>query len=100
MATAVQCLGKLGVCAMVGGAAPTEAVTLNHSEALLNGKRLIGIMGGGGYTPHSLTSLMRLQAAGRFPLERLVCTYDFTEIERAIDDSDSGAVVKPVLRMA
>jgi aryl-alcohol dehydrogenase len=43
---------------------------------------------------------MQLQAASRFPLERLVRTYDFAEIERAIDDSDSGAVVKPVLRMA
>jgi aryl-alcohol dehydrogenase len=42
---------------------------------------------------------MELQRDGRFPLERLVTFYDFADINRAIDDSDGGKAVKPVVRM-
>lgn len=100
VAQACAALGHLGVCAMVGGAKPTAEVSVNHPDMLLNGKRLIGVMGGGGQTPEFLLALMRLQAQGRFPLERLVRTYPFADIEQAIDDSDSGRTVKPILHMA
>jgi Zn-dependent alcohol dehydrogenase len=43
--------------------------------------------------------LMKLQLQGRFPLEELVNFYDFAEINQAIDDSDNGKTVKPVVRM-
>ena len=42
---------------------------------------------------------MELRVQGRFPLERLVKFYDFAYINQAIDDSDAGVTVKPVLRM-
>lgn len=100
VAEACQSLGILGVCAMVGGAKPTAEVKLNHPDMLLQGKRLIGVMGGGGQTPAFHQTLMGLHAQGRFPLERLVRYYDFEEINRAVEESDSGAVVKPILRMA
>lgn len=62
VAEACQCLGKLGVCAMVGGAKPTAEVSLNHPDMLQNGKRLMGVIGGGGYTPGFLVSLIEMQA--------------------------------------
>ncbi|WP_207461181.1 NAD(P)-dependent alcohol dehydrogenase [Azospirillum sp. SYSU D00513] len=99
VAEACKSLAMLGVCAMVGGAKPTAEISLNHPDMLLNGKRLIGVMGGGGQTPAFHLSLMELQAQGRFPLEKLVRFYDFADINQAIEDSDSGAVVKPILRM-
>ncbi|MBL6459097.1 zinc-binding dehydrogenase [Belnapia sp. T6] len=99
VAEACQALGVLGVCAMVGGAKPTAEVRLNHPDMLLHGKRLIGILGGG-QTPDFLLTLMHLQSQGRFPLERLVRWYDFADINQAIDNSDAGAVVKPILRIA
>jgi aryl-alcohol dehydrogenase len=67
---------------------------------LQNGKRLSGIMGGSGQTPAFLMALMHLQAQGRFPLETLVRPYAFADVNQAIDDSDNGAVVKPILHMA
>ena len=36
---------------------------------------------------------------GRFPFDRLVTFYPFTEIEKAFHDSESGATVKPILRI-
>jgi aryl-alcohol dehydrogenase len=41
--------------------------------------------------------LLRLHAQGRFPVDRLVKNYPFTELNAAIADSLSGATVKPVL---
>jgi aryl-alcohol dehydrogenase len=99
VAEAVEALGILGTCAMVGGAKATATVKVNHPDVLLNGKRLIGVMGGGGQTPEFLVSLMELQRDGRFPLEKLVTYYEFADINRAIDDSDSGRTIKPILRM-
>lgn len=99
VAQAVQSLHILGVAAMVGGASATATVKLRHADTMLQGKRLVGVLGGGG-EPSFLLSLMELQAQGRFPLEKLVRRYPFAEIQAAIDDSDSGAVVKPILSMA
>jgi aryl-alcohol dehydrogenase len=95
---AVECLGILGTSAVVGGSKPTAEVTLNHSDVEQHGKRIVGVLGGGGQ-PAFLQALMRLQAQGRFPVEQLVRTYAFEQINDAIDDSDSGAVVKPILHM-
>jgi aryl-alcohol dehydrogenase len=97
---AVTALGIRGTCAMVGGAKMTAMLKANHPDVLLQGKRVIGVLGGGGQTPQFLESLMELQRQGRFPLEKLVRFYEFADINRAIDDSDEGTTVKPVLRMA
>ncbi|MBN8872860.1 MAG: NAD(P)-dependent alcohol dehydrogenase [Rhodospirillales bacterium] len=99
VAVACEVLGRLGTCAMVGGAAATAQVRLNHPDMLMNGKRLIGIMGGSGVTPTMQLSLMELQAQGRFPLEKLVRRYPLAEIAQALADSESGDVVKPILHM-
>jgi aryl-alcohol dehydrogenase len=100
VAEAVTALGIRGTCAMVGGAKMTETVKLSHPDVLLHGKRVVGVMGGGGQTPQFLESLMELQRQGRFPLEKLVRFYDFADINRAIEDSDNGLTVKPIVRMA
>jgi aryl-alcohol dehydrogenase len=100
VAEAVAALGPRGTCAMVGGAKQTAKVTTRHPDMLLQGKRLIGVLGGSGPIVEFLESLMELQLQGRFPLERLIKRYDFAQINRAIDDSDQGLTVKPVLTMS
>jgi aryl-alcohol dehydrogenase len=37
---------------------------------------------------------------GRFPVERMMTNYDFDQIDQAAHDAESGAVIKPVLRMS
>ena len=41
--------------------------------------------------------LIGMRAAGTFPMDDLVTTYPAEEINRAVADVTSGAVVKPVL---
>lgn len=36
---------------------------------------------------------------GRFPVERLITTYDLDRINEAVQAAESGTVVKPVLLM-
>lgn len=99
VAEAVEALGVLGTCAMVGGAKETAPVKLHHGDLLHNGKTLFGVMGGGGTTPDFHLSLMHLHARGQFPLGKLVRRYPFADVNRAIDDSDSGDAIKPILTM-
>jgi len=99
VAEAIAALGTLGTCAMVGGAKMTASVKFNHPDVLMHGKQVIGVMGGGGQTPMFLESLMELQRQGRFPVEKLMTAYAFADINQAIDDSDAGTTVKPILKM-
>jgi len=99
VAEAVEALGTLGVCAMVGGAKATAPVKLAHGDMLHEGKTLTGVMGGGWQTPDFLLAIMNLHRDGRFPLEKLVRRYRFDEVNQAIDDSDAGIAIKPILMM-
>lgn len=99
VAEAVAALGSRGTCLMIGGAKPTAKVTVNHSDVLLHGKRVVGTLGGSGPTVQFLESMMELELLGRFPLERLIKSYPFGQINQAIDDSDAGLTVKPMLRI-
>lgn len=99
VAQAVEALGTLGTCALVGGAKVTASVKLQHGDMLQAGKRLVSVLGGGGTTPDFLLAIMNLQAQGRFPLEKLVKRYAFADVNQAIDESDEGTAVKPILMM-
>jgi aryl-alcohol dehydrogenase len=44
-----------------------------------------------------LPRLLALHERGRFPFDRLVRNYPFAQVNTAIKDSLSGAVIKPVL---
>jgi aryl-alcohol dehydrogenase len=96
---AITALGPRGTCAMVGGAKMTATVKYNHPDVLMQGKHVIGVMGGGGQSPRFLEALMELQRQGRFPVEKLIKFYDFADVNRAVDDSDAGTTVKPILKM-
>jgi aryl-alcohol dehydrogenase len=47
-----------------------------------------------------LPRLFRLWEQGRFPVDRLMTSYDFDQIERAAHDVETGKTIKAVLRMA
>ena len=44
--------------------------------------------------------LVDFYMSGRFPIDKLVTFYPFEDIDQAIADNDSGAAIKPILRMA
>ena len=97
---AVEALGILGVCALTGGGTPTQDMKLKHEDVLLQGKRVIGTMGGGGQSATMFPALIALQMQGKFPLEKLVRYYPFEQINQALDDCEKDMVIKPILKMA
>jgi aryl-alcohol dehydrogenase len=94
---AVDCLSIPGVCGLVG-AAPLGAEVSLDMNTLLFGRSVRGIIEGDS-VPHTfIPQLIELWRSGRFPFDRLVSYYDLEDINQAVADSESGIVLKPILR--
>ncbi len=98
--SAVDCLVPTGTCGVVGAPAFGTEVSLDVNTILTGGRVVRGIVEGESVPGEFLPRLVELWRRGEFPVERMMAQYDFDEIERAAHDAESGAVVKPVLRMA
>ena len=96
--TIAQTVGMLGTLVLIGGAPAGASFSLDHLSTLW-GKRIIGVLGGGGRSGQLIPALVALHQQGRFPFERLVKYYKLDQIEQALADSKSGQVIKPILRM-
>ncbi|AKQ66348.1 benzyl alcohol dehydrogenase [Myxococcus hansupus] len=76
-----------------------------HSGAVVDASRLTvgqtlqGIIQGDAVSALMLPELIGLYRSGRFPFDRLITFYDFTDINRAFDDVAAGRVIKAVLRI-
>lgn len=93
-----QAVGQLntrGTCALIG-AGPSPTVSIDW-RTLLNGRTITGVIAGNSVPDVFLPDLVDLYQAGRFPVDELIKYFTFDEINRAIEASESGAVVKPVL---
>lgn len=96
--TMADTIGMMGTLVLIGGAPAGASFSLDHLSTLW-GKKVIGVLGGGGRVGQLIPALIDLYQQGRFPFESLVKYYDFDQIDQAIADSTSGKVIKPVLRM-
>jgi aryl-alcohol dehydrogenase len=96
---AVDVLASRGVAALIGGA-PTGTEAAVDMNTLLNGGRTLrGVIQGDSVPQLFIPKLVEFYRAGRFPFDRLVRYYDFEDINRAFDETRSGATIKPVLRI-
>ncbi|MEU2358534.1 NAD(P)-dependent alcohol dehydrogenase [Streptomyces misionensis] len=98
VADALDALAMTGTVVMAG-AAPAGARTSLDMNVLLNGRGVRGTIQGDADTHQLVPHLIDLYRQGRFPVDSLVSTYPFAEIQRAIADMDGGRVIKPILRM-
>lgn len=96
--TAAETVGMLGTLVLIGGAPAGASFSLDHLSTLW-GKKVIGVLGGGGRSGQLILGLIDLYRQGRFPFDKLVRYYEMDEIEEALADSAAGTVVKPILRM-
>lgn len=96
---ALDCLGPLGRCGFVGGAPVGATLEVDVRDMMLSGKTLRGIVEGDSNADALIPDMIRMQAQGRFPFEKLMKIYPFAAIDQAIADARSGSTVKPVLRM-
>src|SRR5690606_26283975 len=96
--TLAETVGMLGTLVLIGGAPAGARFSLDHLSTLW-GKRVVGVLGGGGRSGQLVLGLVDLYGQGRFPFDRLVRYYELGEVEQALADSASGEVIKPILRM-
>ena len=97
---AAASLGVQGVLGLVGGP-PSADSTFALPIMMVTGRGLTvrGIVEGDSDPDIFIPELIEYYRAGQFPFDRLIKTYAFEEINRAIVDQHDGKVIKPVLLM-
>lgn len=93
--TAVESLGPLGRCGVVG-VGPSQEMTFDW-RSVLNGRSVTGIVGGSSLPPVFIPRLLDLHSAGRFPVDRLITRFPLERINDAVRAVREGAVCKAVL---
>lgn len=99
LAAASEQLAARGTLALAAAYPPGGGFMLDPSAIMSFGRRVVGVVEGGIDPQRFLPVLIDHYRAGRLPIERLVRTYPFAEIAQAVQDSESGAVIKPILIM-
>ncbi|MEM8983355.1 MAG: NAD(P)-dependent alcohol dehydrogenase [Pseudomonadota bacterium] len=92
-------------CTRIGGHTALAAIP-NWMEGfhfragdLAMGRTVTGVLEGSS-VPHTfIPTLYQMIEQGRLPIEKLIKTYPFSDINRALEDLEAGRVVKPVLTM-
>ncbi|MEU9572768.1 NAD(P)-dependent alcohol dehydrogenase [Streptomyces massasporeus] len=92
----VDALAARGTLVVVGAPPFGNEVALDVN-GLLGGKRIVGLTLGDSETRTMIPALVHLVKHGRLPLHRLIGTYPFEDIDRAVQDMRSGKTIKPVL---
>lgn len=94
---ALDCLANEGTAGYV--TRPRGDWSPNIAGLLAGGRRLQGILGGSANPQLFIPQLLDYWRQGRFPVERLITEFPFSDIGSAWAACESSAVVKPVLRM-
>lgn len=64
------------------------------------GKRITGIIEGDSKPDLFIPALVELYIQGRFPFDKLVKFYTLNQINQAVEDSEKGVTIKPIIRLA
>lgn len=97
---AIDSLGILGTCGIVGATKEGTEVAFNVNDVMIPGRRIMGIVQGDVVSRTFIPELIELFRQGRFPFDRLVKFYPFEQLNEAMADSESGVTIKPILRIA
>jgi aryl-alcohol dehydrogenase len=92
---AIQALAPRGTLALLGIGIADFA--LDVRRVISGGKTIRGAIEGDAIPHELIPRLITLAAAGRLPVEKLIRTYRFDQIDAAFADAASGATIKPVL---
>lgn len=90
-------LGVRGTLVAVGNTTFGTEAPFEIGESQVKGWTFTMNVQGSSVYPVFIPRLVELWKQGKFPFEKLVQTYPFTEIERGFEDSASGSTIKPIL---
>ena len=96
---AIDCVGPLGACGLIANKSPAQTAPVKILGSMLRGRTIRGIVQGDSVPDIFIPRLVDFFMDGRFPFDRLVKFYPFEQIAEAMRDADSGATIKPILRM-
>jgi aryl-alcohol dehydrogenase len=94
---AVDMLGSDATCGVMGAPPFGTDVALDVNELIALGRRVRGIVEGESVPQVFIAQLVELWGRGRFPIDRLVSTFRFGEINAAVAAMEAGQVIKPVV---
>jgi aryl-alcohol dehydrogenase len=97
--SAVYCLAPAGVCGVVGAPPGGTEVSLDVNDILSVGRTVRGIVEGESVPSTFIPQLVSLWEKGLFPVDRLIETFDFDQINEAAARAQKGEVIKPVLTL-
>ncbi len=92
-------LRRRGQLVLAGLSPAGTRVTFDANRLMASGCTVRGTIEGDASPRRFIPQLIDWYRAGQFPLERLVTTYPFEQINQAVADMRDGAVIKPVLTM-
>ena len=96
---AQESLGKRGTMAIVGAPPGETDYSFDANTVLLSGHKIVGAVEGDSVVQVFIPRLIDLWQQGRFPFDKLVTKYPFDQINQAVEDMESGKVIKPILTM-
>jgi aryl-alcohol dehydrogenase len=94
--TAVQSVPEGGSVALVGIADTAAELTLGHYD-LIMGRSVFGVTEGNSVPKVFIPRLIELWQSGLFPVDEIMRTYSFADINQATADSLDGSTCKAVL---
>jgi aryl-alcohol dehydrogenase len=97
--TAVDSTAPTGITGVIGAPAFGTEVNLDVNNVLVFGRTVRGIVEGDSVPDVLIPRLIELWRQGRFPIDRIMKTYDFDQIDHAAHDAEHGQVIKAVLKM-
>jgi aryl-alcohol dehydrogenase len=96
---AVSSLAKLGKLALVTANRGDALITVPILELVSRGITIRGVSMGDSVPQEFIPRLVELVMDGRFQIQRMVRFYNLDEINQALHDQETGAVIKAILRM-
>lgn len=97
---AIDALAPRGTCGFVGASPAGSEMAINVTDIMTAGRKIQGIVEGDSNPDVFIPRMIEFYRQGRFPFDKLISFYPFEKINDAIRDSESGKVVKPVVRFA
>lgn len=88
----LKSLGQMGI---VGVA--TKPLEIEMNAYVLKGIKLIGIVEGDSVPSEFIPQMVEMYLNGQFPFDKLIKKYKFEDINQAIEDSETGKTIKPVI---
>ncbi|KAJ5168094.1 Polyketide synthase enoylreductase [Penicillium canariense] len=96
--SSIKALGHEGVLAIVGVSPRGATLNIDPLELMVNCKRVVGAIEGSSDPATLLPQLISWYKQGKFAVDKLATVYDANCLSQALEDLQSGKIIKPVLK--